>query len=590
MSKPASWKDRIYESIGLKEWKYDRLDQSDAPDQPSSQPPHTSQQRDGSPGAPPPGSWSRSRTLKIAALVFAVFIFLVLITRPPSTKKISSLIYSEDVSSAYFYLVLPASAANTDFCKTVFSAAALDYPTPRIVNWNKKYENSDQPHGGHDLGRIEGIHDLLAELGSHTDDDLMLIADGYDSWFQLRPSVVIDRFYAINERANKRIAERMGSQTTIKQRIVFSAQKKCSSKNSDDLECYAVPPSELPAGIYGQKMDQDGDDGRPRYLNAGTVMGRVGDLRRLYNDAIDVAKEGKYKSDTQVLAHMFGEQEYQREVDRAQGQSGWQKFKSMFSGDRRSDIIGPDPKRQRPTRKDDMPPDYGIGLDYHGEISQPAEFAENDVAWIAHDSSKRVNKKAQRPGIPTEVPEDVRYSTPPFWTPDYTGYVKAPDADWSEVPLFTNLYTGVSPAIVRQGPGDDGDSDEKNPVVAGTWDQIWFLQYLRAILVAKARAPRMAHAVVQGADGPEEWWGPDDGRGGVRIDTGDLPGDWKQWHDVCGSQDVADKVLADSRGPWRNPGWMLDHDHGRAHDQLKDWFQQWHAVLDGTAVWGEKLP
>ncbi|RYO77850.1 hypothetical protein DL764_010175 [Monosporascus ibericus] len=581
MSTTSRWKDRIYESIGLKEWKYDPLNQGDDPDRQD----HQQQPRnDASPVTP----WLRSKVWKVGAAVFVVFLFLVLVFRPSSTE-ISNLIFNPEIRSSYFYLVLPAATGSPEFCKTLFSASVLGYPTARIVNWKKTFDNSDLPHGGHDLAKVQGIHDFLKQLGSSTDNDLILIADGYDTWFQLRPSVLIDRYYAINDRVNKRLYRELGSKAGISQRVIFSAQKRCSSDNLDDLECDAIPESGLPDDVYGPRTDKNGDGfgtNRQRYLNAGTIMGHIGDVRKIFEAAVEIAKENQFKTDTEIFARIFGKQEYQRELIRLRHRDLSQK--SWFSRlNPRGDITSPHPKRERPAMG--PPPDYGIGLDYYGEISQPAEYDEGDVAWVAHNSSQKIGKMAQRTGIPTDVPEEVQRSTPPFWTPDYTGFVQAPaEQDWSQVPLFTNLWTGVTPVAVRQSPAE---GSKTNPVVSQTWNQSWFFPYLRQMLVAHSKAPRMPHAVVQGIDGrTEEWWGPNDGRGGVFIETGSLPGEWQFWHGVCGAEDVAKEALADGRGPWRNPRWMLDHNNDVAADQLKDWYTQLYAVEDGTTVWGEKPP
>ncbi|RYP60132.1 hypothetical protein DL769_008261 [Monosporascus sp. CRB-8-3] len=590
MSATSRWKDRIYESIGLKEWKYDRLGQNDDPDQQEHQQPR----HDASPVTPPApaSSWSRSKVLKVGAAVFVVFVLLALIFRPSSTE-IPNLIFNSEIRSSYFYLVLPAATGSPDFCKTLFSAAALGYPTARIVNWKKTFNDSGLPHGGHDLAKVKGIHDFLKQLDSSTDNDLIIIADGYDTWFQLRPSVLIDRYYAMNDRASKRLYKELGSKAGISQRVVFSAQKRCSSDNPDHLECYAIPESDLPDDVYGPHTDKDGDGfgtNRQRYLNAGTIMGHIGDVRKIFEAAVEEAKNHQYKTDTEVFARIFGQQEYQRQLIRSRNRGLWQKLKSWFSrSDPRDDITSPHPTRERPARDGNPPPDYGIGLDYYGEISQPAEYDEEDVAWVAHNSSQNIKKMAQRADIPTDVPKEVQRSTPPFWTPDYTGLVQAPaEQDWSQVPLFTNLWTGITPVAVRQSPAK---GDKKNPLVSQTWNQSWFFPYLRQILVAHSKAPRMPHAVVEGVDGrTEEWWGPNDGRGGVFIETGSLPGEWQFWHGVCGTKDVAEEVLADGRGPWRNPRWMLDPNNDIAADQLKDWYKQLYAVEDGTAVWGEKPP
>jgi hypothetical protein len=566
MSNLASWKDSIVDTIGLKEWGYDRLNQSE--------------------GDAPQQSTARRKFLKVAAGL-ALFWIIILAIATPYSDDIVDLILTHNYSQPnYFHLLIPANEGSSDFCKTIFSAAALDYPTPRVINWGKEYEDPDIAYGGAHIAKIEGILGFLRQLGPKSDSELVLIVDGYDTWFQLRPSVLIDRYHAINDRANARIASRMGSEAIrslddpIGQSVVFAAQKRCWPATQDDPECYAVPESDLPTDVYGPLTDRDSGDQeapfrkyRQRYLNSGTIMGPVGDLKRIFDAALDKAKvqSAETGSDQAAFAAVFGEQEYQREVIRARNLTGVQKFSARFYRDSRDDVLAAHPTHKRPDLKDDVAT-FGIGLDYRGELSLPTVFSEDDAVWLKYSSASSVREAAQKAGVPAPDPprvghlaEDIKESTPPFWTADYTGQTPVPDKDWSEVNIFTNLWTGISPVTVHHNARAQGLKSR----IKTTWSDTWFHPYLRELLKTKANGFRAPVAVSRG----QEWWGPIDERGGIRIEIGSLPGDWANWErdDICGTSEIANEVLQDKRGPWRNPIYYLpwaNDDQQREIDRL----------------------
>ena len=165
-----------------------------------------------------------------------------------------------------FHLLLPATNKDVNLCKTLLTAAVLDYPTPTLIAWNQTFDNTgknslgsrqDAPWltvtggllgGGSHVGKITGVLQYLESLDSSADSDLVLMMDSYglllfplldeikahtvaDIWFQLRPEVLLSRYHAINEAANVRLRQRLGSAVDaedLQQTIIFGAGKRCA--------------------------------------------------------------------------------------------------------------------------------------------------------------------------------------------------------------------------------------------------------------------------------------------------------------------------------------------------------------------------
>jgi hypothetical protein len=168
-----------------------------------------------------------------------------------------------------------------------------------------------------------------------------LVADcATDIWFQLRREVLIERYHAVNDAANERLLQRLGSAVHaegLEQTIIFGSGKRCAPNQVQTIGCYPVPESPLPKDTYGNNTDTSLGRNpwyslRQRWLNSGFIMGPKGDMRALFKRAAQKAKETQrnmpnddgshgsdymyHGSDQALFAVIFGEQEYQREVMR----------------------------------------------------------------------------------------------------------------------------------------------------------------------------------------------------------------------------------------------------------------------------------
>ncbi|KAK9458562.1 uncharacterized protein V1516DRAFT_682487 [Lipomyces oligophaga] len=91
------------------------------------------------------------------------------------------------------HFLLPATQLNKLVCKTMFSAFINDYPSPVLLNFESVFRNAAEAR----FMKIAAIHRYL-QLKTH-DDDLVLIMDSYDTWFQLSFETLIKRYYQIQE-------------------------------------------------------------------------------------------------------------------------------------------------------------------------------------------------------------------------------------------------------------------------------------------------------------------------------------------------------------------------------------------------------
>lgn len=103
-----------------------------------------------------------------------------------------------------FHLLIPASRSNAKLCKTLLSAFVLGYPSPTLINYGKVFEDDSWDNGTH-VGKIRGVYDYLKDGTHMEDDDLVLVIDGYDVWFQLPPDIMITRYHSMILSANERL-------------------------------------------------------------------------------------------------------------------------------------------------------------------------------------------------------------------------------------------------------------------------------------------------------------------------------------------------------------------------------------------------
>lgn len=367
----------------------------------------------------------------------------------------------------YLHLLVPVAHADDNLCKFMLSAAIMDYPEPTLLGWNRPNEERDS--NGDGFTALEQAQAYLDKLDPVRDDDLVLVVEGNNHWFQLRPQILLNRYFEINRRADMRIRKQTGDKAAqkynVKQNVVFAAQAECSPWSADDPACSIVP---APA-----------ESGKPRFLNPSMILGSVAAVRALYNETLVRRAKDHGVSLHEIFGQIFGNQEVYRQTLKSSRQD--------------SPAIA-------------ASPDFGIGLDYDSAISLDAGAARDNVEWL---------KYSDRENGPT-IHQDLERSLPPFWT--FSTEVLPRDVNWSNVSLLTDVQSGAVPAMVRR--------DQLMGEAA--WDRLWFQQHVRTLFNAHIYAPLGAIAVA-GYDKPRYWWSPEDYRGGAR----DSDGEWVRYEDIC---------------------------------------------------------
>ena len=472
----------------------------------------------------------------------------------------------------------------------------LSYPPPTLINYGMEFKSDGWDKGTH-AAKIRGVFDFLKDKSKVQDNDLVLVVDGYDVWFQLPPEVMIRRYHQMVVEADEHLRSRYGMVTEGKpgdgtsdrvqkytQKVIFGADKICWPNPAEDPACAAVPYSTLRKDIYGPDTDKDSTalDNRPRYLNSGTVIGPAADVRAIYKYAVEKVEQGRGAiGDQFVFAEIFGEQEYQRETIRSSSQAISGKFYEWLSNQlgTSESPLSANITINNMTVVPGQRYEYSIGLDYESRLFQTMTHSAADVEFITYDSSTLLATiQAAHPslyGLPFSLPPDLQTASPPFHYVS-PGYNHTLDADvtgtktlllpysenldhlpgqptnntniepnpsnseeeptWLTTPLATNIYAATIPPLLHL----NGDKS----LLTAWWSRLWFHPYARALLRRYVRSTQTKAAAAAAARGGQTWWDRRGGRGGVWTDDGR----WMGWGQVC--KGCEDEVFRDGKGVW----------------------------------------
>ncbi|KAL6863125.1 hypothetical protein ACO1O0_003369 [Amphichorda felina] len=289
--------------------------------------------------------------------------------------------WSEAPISRLHYLI-PASKANLHFCYNLVSSTANRWPIPTILGWHGvgKYD----AHATH-LAKLRTIDRYLQQLDPKDDDDLVVIVDGYDILLQLPPEIMIERYFEVVNNADAHLAKRFGISVNearasgLRQTIFWGPDKICWPINWGASRCWAVPHSHLPSHAFGPKTDNgEMDFNDPRWLNSGTVMGPIGDMRTLISASMKEIEETydpgyQFKeSDQYYISNLWGRQEYYRSLQARNGEEP--------EG-------GPQDKEIPTKRYENQTTEYHVSIDYESALFQTKAGYERFYNYLEFSTS-----------------------------------------------------------------------------------------------------------------------------------------------------------------------------------------------------------
>lgn len=436
------------------------------------------------------------------------------------------------------------------------------YPPPTLIGYG--HDKPGATDYEHKVARATRIRDYLTKGRNVKDDDLVLLVDAEDTYFQLPPHVLVKRFQDILRTNNRKLRQKYGlveaevmpggtRQMVQKysQRVVFSASKECYRDLKNDPGCISLPQSSLPPDVYGWETDMKPHKNRPRWLNPGAVIGQAADLRLIYDEILKSLRQHSEKRvEYRALTQMFGRQEVLRELDRRHNVN---RVKDWFYGllglSDASNITGINIHLEAGHRYE-----YGIGVDYGSQLFFNQLLSRNDVEWIRLNNISRASLLQRNHAVPREtrflVPKDVASLHSPF---NETRFAKEQttrpvydhildnlpnprENSWYNLPLMVNPHSFSVPVLTHLS----GDRKLHN----AWWEQMWFFPWARALLRKYTRSSQGFDAAQSSLLGGQEWWDMRGGRGGLWTDDEN----WITISEVCEGHER--DLFDDGHGPW----------------------------------------
>ncbi|KAK2038651.1 hypothetical protein LZ31DRAFT_559380 [Colletotrichum somersetense] len=493
----------------------------------------------------------------------------------------------ENGGSRRLRLFMPADGPNVNLCKTIMSAVALGYPMPTLLNWNSEFNRPDWHFAGSHIAKLESLLAVIDDLYERDDgdddndvneNDLILLVDAYDVWFQLPPSFLIERFHRLNRKADARAREQWQDLGLDKpdfpvapptQDIVVSTAKDCQPtwESGSDPRYEYWPDSPLPPDFYGNETDRvlpyvfDSarrySKIRPRCVNSGMVMGTVGALRgalRKCKGKVDAAAAAGRQlwSDQALLAEVIGDQEVWRHWVRGLA-AAWDGIVSL----ERPGRLPREVRRIADAALAGEAFEFGIGLDYDFATIPPTCSSEDDGYFVRLGDAGAVRDASDRAG----VPGGVRVSGVPSELDEAAAAAQPrplPDHAWGDLPLYTDFFFGTPPVGIHHNAYVSGLKAWR---LEHWWNLTWFHPHLRG-LVTDALAPdRKLTPLARfpldpGGRSEMVYWASGEGSGEASVKVFDGSKERTGyssvgWDGVCqkGDRKWYDVVFADGKGP-----------------------------------------
>lgn len=429
-----------------------------------------------------------------------------------------------------FYLIVPSSHPDSELCKTLGTAAVLGYPTPYVLSWDTELDNPEMRSNRQD-NKIHSMRDFLSSFGPG-DDHMVLLLDGPYSWFQLRPEVLLKRYYSIIENANDKLVEtfdRKGIiEGDIRLSVVFSAQDDRRRDTTDQPSCSIASTPRSSRHVH-----QD-----PKKLNVGSMMGPADALRALFDRAAAKAEHSSNTVEAQtIFEEIFSQQQVRRELARQRSWSkarrAWQSFAKMFGYGRT--IIDAAPVRHLMDMDENVSYEFGIGVDYGNEIGLSVDRNLCGIEWTGNSTSPG------SAGLPPPLPADIATSMPPFWTT--SGYGMSSETGWEDVSLIVDEKTKSIPALINFRWDE---ATEPSTLQRSGWDNLWVRPHAQALYEAQQSLPKLPFASVVDGRGVEHvFWNPETRleRNGIHTTSGA----WLEWANIC-DVEWTQKMLGTSSG------------------------------------------
>ncbi|KAK2606407.1 hypothetical protein QQS21_003226 [Conoideocrella luteorostrata] len=456
---------------------------------------------------------------------------------PPSNNRDT---LDPGVAMSRLHFLILASQPTLQFCYNLASAAVNRYPVPMLLGWNGQGEfDAAKTH----LAKLRTLKRYLHSLNSDEDDDLVIIVDGFDIIHQLPAEVILERYFEVAEKADAHLAQRLAIpreellERNIKQSVFFGPDKVCWPRDARAARCWAAPASTLGANAFGpDRGPVDITSKDPRWLNSGTVIGPIRDIRRVVDVTIEEigatydTEFWQSDSDQYYLSNVWGRQEYWRNpvvLNEQQVREG------PFDG------IIPEKKTEHQETELHMAVEYGSSL-FQTKAGNEPFVGHLQYNLDGHSASMNIDLFGQGEEFmpyPIMMPDNVRTALMKLYDSIPDAHPGASAANWIKlVHLGTNFVTKHIYGLWHcTGPKESLDSD---------YTRMWFYPFVKSLLRESLKASRRGEPIssklIDGRRWVAKWAHPEEGEfvdeyGGAWSDEG--PGRFVSWGEMCGQHE-----------------------------------------------------
>lgn len=461
---------------------------------------------------------SRWQWAGLAALVIIALLTLLRSSAITAQDPISVSLYtngsSADASNpsgnsletSKFHLLIPSTGPHFRVCRAIASATMMGYPVPVLNGWKQEGDlDASKSH----LAKVRTTLNYLNGLPDSADEDLVLMIDGFDVTFQIPLDILIERYFAVNRAANAKIAARFGVDSTEtligddtpRQTILFGPEKVCYPVQMERVGCWAIPHDvDIPNGAFGPS-DGDWAHNIPLWLNSGTIIGPVRDMRRMFEATLerieklyDPGDEWR-DSDQKYMSDVWGVQEYSRSI---------KELELYFHGDVYPTDVVPEPKSDKriPELEPDQHTEFHIGIDYRSSLFQTNAGSEHYVEYLTYNATSNGTSVGGRPSA--WVTRDVssgshnfkpyRIFLPNNLVSSIMRMFRSIAHAVEDIPLITEiaLQTNIVTRNVHGLFHYTGDKDHMDDV----WAKMWFYPYGRELFEAALKSLNANHTIV----------------------------------------------------------------------------------------------
>ncbi|TWU70461.1 hypothetical protein ED733_000331 [Metarhizium rileyi] len=493
-------------------------------------------------------------------------------------------------------IFMHADSPHINLCKSTMSAVAMGYPPPILLNWGGEFNRPGWHRAGSHTAKLESFLSVIENMlslaegddGDVHQDDLAVLVDAHDTWFQLPPSVLIQRYHQLNREADDRVrrqwedAQGFGTGFPIyppKQSIIVTTAKDCHPKGDSrsDPHYSHWPESPTPSDMYGDTTNKvlakpsdstpEFTNVQPRCINSDMTMGTMASLRDALIRArakIDiVSHRGRQLcGDQGLLGEVVGEQEMWREWMRELGTT-WNGTASESHLPR----LPRDVRRVAESALKGERFEYGIGIDdSFSTITAACSASETNHSFVKMNDQEAPETGPAKTGVP---PGQVRGKAASAELVQVNvGPEHLSSIDWRSLSLYADFHLGVVPVGIHHTTcANNPESTRPHQ----WWSKMWFYPQLRR-LVAQAMLPLGAKNPIQplartpapheGDQATKYWMPKSDLRNRMVKVFEPAPIDVKsggsltaiEWDGVCqqsGRKPWHEELFGDKKGPWQ---------------------------------------